>query len=296
MSLDRKGFDDHLKTGLTTVCRAWDVVRADGVTYGFTDHDLDLVFAGITYKADTGLSASALQQTTGLSIDNSEAVGAISSLSITADDIDSGRFDGAEVRAWQVNWQVPDQRALLFKGSIGEIKRRDGLFHAELRGLAEKLNQPMGRVYQRQSTARLRDELPLEVLNSPSFSVETMVQAFEDCRYLTVSQDLDYPDGWFERGECHILDGKALATQCLIKSDKRANNGRVLELWEPLHRGLDIGDRVKLYAGYDGSVEQCKLKFNNIVNFQGFPHIPGEDWLISFPTKNANNDGGSLMS
>jgi len=36
------------------------------------------------------------------------------------------------------------------------------------------------------------------------------------------------------------------------------------------------------------------LKFNNLINFQGFPGIPGEDWLMSVPRTGGVNDGGSL--
>ena len=37
---------DHLGQGVTTVCRAWLVIRRDGTQFGFTDHDLDLGFEG----------------------------------------------------------------------------------------------------------------------------------------------------------------------------------------------------------------------------------------------------------
>lgn len=62
--------DAHLAGRVTTVCRAWAVVRRDGAVFGFTDHDRDLEFEGIVFRAGTGLSASALSQTTGLSVDN----------------------------------------------------------------------------------------------------------------------------------------------------------------------------------------------------------------------------------
>ncbi|MGL6210124.1 MAG: baseplate hub protein, partial [Paracoccaceae bacterium] len=39
----------HLETGVTSVCRAWMVRRRDGVVYGFTDHDQDLRFDGVTF-------------------------------------------------------------------------------------------------------------------------------------------------------------------------------------------------------------------------------------------------------
>ena len=66
---------DHLGQGVTTVCRAWLVTRRDGVQFGFTDHDLDLGFEGHVFKASSGMTARTLQQTTGLSVDNSETVG-----------------------------------------------------------------------------------------------------------------------------------------------------------------------------------------------------------------------------
>ena len=55
----------HLKTGATTTCQAWQVTRQDGKSYGFTDHDLDLEFDGIIFKANSGLTAGALQKSTG---------------------------------------------------------------------------------------------------------------------------------------------------------------------------------------------------------------------------------------
>jgi uncharacterized phage protein (TIGR02218 family) len=39
-----------------------------------------------------------------------------------------------------------------------------------------------------------------------------------------------------------------------------------------------------LEAGCDKRAETCRLKFANFLNFRGFPHVPGEDWLASYPT------------
>ena len=127
------GLYAHLATGATTVCRAWAVVRRDGSVYGFTDHDRDLAFEGIAFLASTGLTARALQQTTGLSVDNSEALGALSDASVSEADLLAGRFDGAEVRAWLVNWASVEDRVLQFRGTFGEVSRSGGAFQAELR-------------------------------------------------------------------------------------------------------------------------------------------------------------------
>ena len=55
----------------TTIARAWMVRRADGMVLGFTDHDAVLTFEGVRFRPAHGLSARALVQATGLSVDNS---------------------------------------------------------------------------------------------------------------------------------------------------------------------------------------------------------------------------------
>ena len=141
-------FRAHLETGASTIARAWDVERTDGVRLGFTDHDQDLNFDGLTFKADGGLSAQALANVLGLAVDNTEAVGAIRGDGLTPEDIRSGRFDGAKVKAWLVNWANPVDRELQFRGTIGEIVHSETEFRAELRGIGEALNLPRGQVYQ----------------------------------------------------------------------------------------------------------------------------------------------------
>ena len=69
----------HLASGSTTLARVFAVTRKDGLVMGFTDHDRDLVFEGVTFRAETGLTAKALQMGTGLAVDNSEAIGALRS-------------------------------------------------------------------------------------------------------------------------------------------------------------------------------------------------------------------------
>ena len=116
----------HLATGATTICRAWVVRRTDGVLFGFTDHDKALIVDGVTCEAASSMDATALETTTGLAVDNSSAVGALSSAGITDVDVETGKFDGAEVWHWLVNWQDTSQSLLQFRGNLGEIRRGNG--------------------------------------------------------------------------------------------------------------------------------------------------------------------------
>jgi len=50
----------------------------------------------------------------------------------------------------------------------------------------------------------------------------------------------------------------------------------------------------QLVAGCDKRMETCRLKFNNFLNFQGFPDLPNEDWMMAVPKSTSANSGGSL--
>lgn len=293
MNGDKQALLGHLRGGMTTVCRCWAITRTDGIAFGFTDHDRELAFDGLVFKASTGLTASAIEQATGLSIDNSEAMGALSDTAVRDQDIEAGRFDGAEVRAWLVNWVAPEQRMLQFRGSIGELKRAGGAFHAELRGLTDMLNRPLGRIYQKPCTSVLGDQSCGFDMQTAGYSAEAEVTGFEDGPVLRLQGADAVDEGWFERGRLDVLSGSAAGLWASIKTDRRINVGREVHLWTGLSSGLAVGDRVRLSAGCDKRMETCRLKFNNILNFQGFPDLPGEDWVMAVPKKGNANNGGS---
>jgi uncharacterized phage protein (TIGR02218 family) len=285
----------HLRSAHTEVCRCWAVTRRDGRVLGFTDHDMPLTFDGINFRADSGLSAKAISQTTGLSVDNTEAVGALSDPAITEADIVAGRYDGAGVRAWLVQWSNPDARVLQFRGTIGELRRGSGAFHAELRGLTEALNQAQGRSYQRMCTAVLGDTLCRFDLTADGYREERAVGSVDNAQVFRFPALDTYDPRWFERGHLTMLDGVASGLSGVIKHDRfDATGTRVIELWAPLGAVVTAGDVVRLDAGCDKRRGTCRLKFDNLMNFRGFPDIPGEDWLVSIPVRSGDNDGGSL--
>ncbi|MEJ2118220.1 MAG: DUF2163 domain-containing protein, partial [Alphaproteobacteria bacterium] len=134
-----EGLQAHIDTGATTLCWCWRLARADGAVYGFTDHDRDLAFAGTTFEAASGFTASDIAQSVGLSVDNLDASGALSSNALTEDELSKGLFDDARVEIWRVNWVSPEQRVLMMSGSIGEVRRGETAFTAELRSLSHYL-------------------------------------------------------------------------------------------------------------------------------------------------------------
>lgn len=285
---------EHLLTGTTTVCRAWAVTRRDGVVLGFSDHDRGLHFEGIDFAASSGLTARSVEQTTGLAVDNSEALGALSDASIRDEDVRAGLFDGAEVRSWLVNWSNVEDRELVFRGSLGEVERQGTLFRAELRGLAEAINQPKGRVYQRPCAAVLGDAACRFDTSAPGYSIGVAVLDMRSPTEIVLPAQPEFDKGWFLRGRVTVLSGPSTGQVGLVKRDLDIEGGRLIELWEIFSGGLSSGDQLRVEAGCDKRVETCRVKFDNLLNFRGFPGIPGEDWLVSYPVRDGVNDGGRL--
>lgn len=288
-------FYAHLKSGATTVCRAWSVLRTDGTVMGFTDHDLDLVVDGVTCRADTGMTARALQQTTGLSVDNSEAIGALSAAAITEKDILAGRFDGAEVRAFLVNWAVQGDWVEQFRGSFGEIVRSGGEFRAELRGLTETLNRPQGFAYLPGCSAVLGDSRCRFATETPGYFAEREVEAVQDGRIFDFEDFAGFDDRWFDHGRFEIVTGEASGLVGVVKNDRLSGTTRRIDLWQELQLPVARGDRFRVVAGCNKTTATCRTKFSNFLNFRGFPHIPSEDWLTSYPVADRRRtEGGRL--
>lgn len=264
-----------------TIARAWAVARRDGLVLGFTDHDLALSFDGVTFRPDSGLSARALVQGLGLSVDNSEAVGALSDSAITERDLMAGRWDGADVRLWEVDWTDAANRRLVFRGHLGEVVRSGAAFRAELRGLSEPLNRAQGRVYHPRCSAMLGDGQCRFDLARAGYAAEGVVEAEDEGR-LALSGIAGHDGGWFEHGRLVVLTGAAEGLSGLVKADAALPGARrEVELWTALGIRPAAGDRVRLEAGCDKRAETCRMKFLNYLNFRGFPHLPPEDWLIA---------------
>lgn len=280
----------RLECGATFLCRCWKITRRDGAVFGFTDHDRDLTFDGVVFKAGSGLDASVIESSTGLSVDNAQAVGALSDVSLSEADIFAGQFDGAEVWHWLVDWQQVELRSLLFRGTLGEIRRGKTGFEAELRGMAEGLNQPLGRSYLRGCDRILGDaKCGVDLTSAAFFGVGTVVECTK--QRVVVDGLGGFGDKWFENGVLRWPDGR----ETLVKVDTLAGASRVLDFFEEVRLPYSVGAEVRAIAGCNKRAAICGQKFGNFLNFRGFPHIPGEDWVTSYPASGETHDGASLF-
>ena len=92
-----------------------------------------------------------------------------------------------------------------------------------------------------------------------------------------------------------MQSGAGAGLSGVIKNDRVSGSARTIELWQMFSVEPAVGDTVMIEAGCDKTATSCRLKFANFLNFRGFPHMPGEDWLMAYPSRDSRNDGGSLQ-
>ncbi|MCE1235097.1 MAG: DUF2163 domain-containing protein [Hyphomicrobiales bacterium] len=282
-----------LDAGVGVFATCWRLTRADGRVFGFTDHDRDLDFAGVTHAAATGFTATEATARADLSIGGLEIEGAIASDALTVADVEAGLWDGASIEIDWVDWSDPSRRVTLRRGVLGEISRADGAFTAEVRSLAHALDETRGRLYQHRCDAELGDvRCGLAVAETA-----VVVTAIDARRRLRVTGLEGAAAGDFDRGLARVTSGAVTGFVSEISFHGVDGAGVALDLWRPVPDGLAVGDALVVTLGCDRRFETCRDRFANAAAFRGFPHIPGNDFLIASPASGAIvNDGGAYVT
>ena len=275
----------------TTLCHCWRLVLRDGLRLGFTDHDRDLVFDGVTHAAASGLDASDMETSLGFACAGGEVAGALMAAALTESDLTAGRYDGATLETWLVDWLQPDARVLLDIGAIGEVSRNEAAFTVEVRSLAQAFDEPRGRLYQTACSADLGDQRCSVALTAPPLKVAAQVVLVEGATSLRMSPT-GRANGWFSGGGLYA-GARRLGT---IRDHSVRDGVEVISVWAPLSPTPTAGDVLELVAGCDKSFETCRTKFVNQLNFRGFPHMPGNDLALGYVhAGDVAMDGGSLF-
>ena len=290
------GLQTKLDSGVTTLCRCWIVTRRDGIVQGFTDHDEDVALGATTCRAGTGLTGSEVSQKHGLAVDSSELSGALSDDTLNEDDLAAGFYDAAAVELWLTDWSEPSLNVLIAKGTLGEVRRDGTAFVAEVRGLSQALGEESGRLYTSRCGADLGDGKCRIDLTSPTYQGSGSVVTVTATSSFTASGLDTYATGRFTAGKLTFTGG-ANAGQSVEVKAHRNHVGVRFDLWQAMPHPIAAGDAFTVTAGCDKRFATCHDRFNNIVNYRGFPHIPGNDFVMRYPVAGEpGNDGGSLQA
>jgi uncharacterized phage protein (TIGR02218 family) len=285
-----------LDSGATTLARCWIVTRRDGVVLGFTDHDCDLAVGVVTCRAGTGFSASEASSRFDLAVDGSEISGAFSDDALSEADLAAGRYDAAEVATWLVDWSDVGLKILIARGVLGEVRREGQAFTAELRGLADALAQDSGRLFTARCGADLGDNRCRIDLTKAAYRGSGVVTVIEGTSIVAVSGLGGFADGWFTAGRMVWTTGANAGIAVEVKQHRIAAGEVRLWLWQAMAEPIAAGDSFTITAGCDKSFATCRNRFANASNFRGFPQIPGNDFVVSYPLPGSPDNGNGTKA
>lgn len=289
------GLAAHLDQSETTLAQCWRVIRSDGVVLGFTDHDRALVVSGTSCDPMSGLDSGEVPSRLGAQVETGEVIGLLHAAAISESDITLGRYDGAQVETWLVNWASPSQATRLRVDTIGEIVREDGIFRAELRSAQEALNVTRGRLYQGLCDAQFGDSRCGKNAALPAYRTIAVVTTVIDPFRLQVDGTATFEPGWFAFGAGRWTSGPRHGLEDAVIGHQRETGGDVLVFSEPVGGQVEVGDALTVTAGCDRRFSTCRERFANATNFRGFPHIPGSDYVLRHPRQGDALDGRAVV-
>lgn len=267
-------FNAHIQGEVTTLATCWKIIRTDGVIKTYTDCDRDILYATHTYLSIVGFTPSSIESKDDFSVDNVDVAGVLETGYITAPDLMAGLYDFAEVEIFQVNYlDLTQDRMMMRRGKLGEVRLQKDTFVAELRGLSELMQQHIGQLFSPSCRAILGDARC--TVNMASFTFAGTVNAVTSSMIFTANA-LTQAAGYFTGGEVRWLTGANAGLKREIK--EFANKQIILAL--PMPYAIANGDTFNALAGCDKLFATCKAKFSNAANFRGEPHVPGTDAML----------------
>ncbi|AEV36979.1 Phage conserved hypothetical protein [Pseudovibrio sp. FO-BEG1] len=287
---------EHLNGERTTVAYCWRLTASSGLSLGFTTHDQPIMLLGKTYEPGFGLDGSQAMAQSDFQAGQEEALGVLSSESLSEKDLGAGLWDSAEVEVYLVNWQNPEQHELLRRGTLGEVTRDTNVFRAEFRSLAAKLSEPKGRQLSHQCHADLGDLKCGIDLNTATYTRQVNIIGKDTANRLIIEGNADIATGWWSFGKLVFQTGAYANHPLRIASHTIEQSKHKLTLWAPLVLEQTYPITANISAGCDKGWGTCQAKFQNANSFRGFPHMPGNDFILKGPeTQSAANNGEKLV-
>lgn len=264
----------HFEGETTTIATLWKVTRKDATVLGFTNHDRDITYDSVTYMAATGFTPSEIALKDDFSVSNHDIESILDSSAITEADLLSGLYDFAEIEVMLINYKsIADGVVIISRGWTGQVKVKDSTFMAEVRGLSQKLNTTSGNIYSPLCRAVLGDTACGVTL--ASYTTSDAVDTVHSNLSFTATS-LTQDPGYFTGGEVVWTSGNNDGLRMEIKEFLSAK----VTLALPMPYTIAVSDTFNIIAGCDKTLATCKAKFNNIINFRGEPHVPGQDTIL----------------
>jgi len=285
-------FLSRLAEGALTMCSCMRIERTDGTVLGFTDHDAALTIDidppsdSLAYNPAVIDSPGAIAETADLAVDNFSFDAFLDiSGGIARADLLAGLYDGAEIKIFIIDWTYQSYGIMpLKRGWLGPVTIQNGKFQAEFRSLAQKLQQPIGRAYLPLCDADLGDSRCAKVLTAftKTGAVGTVTSRAVFAATITSG---GAAANYYRYGKLTWTSGANNGVSREVQENTYAAPNYGLTLCLAMERAVVAGDTFSIIAGCDKSAAICASRFDNFLNFRGFPYIPGRDVINQWGNK-----------
>lgn len=288
----------HYDTGQTCMAPAVLIQRLDGALYGFTMNSKPLVLnitpwnalpwvltgqTAFEFQAASGMDAFVMESSAGFEVDQTQIITLNNGALFTENDILAGKWRGARFRIFLYRWDVSgptiaNDVETLKVGTIGELQSNPATIKAELHCLKRMLQMPVGIVSQPTCRVRLFSTGSGQCNKSSTGFVHNLTVTGVTSKGEFICSGAGQAADYFGSGIAEWLTGLNAGLSMTITSFEAG----VFTLAAPMIFNIQIGDTLRASAGCRKRLhEDCKAKFSNGVNFQGEPHRPTRDRVVS---------------
>lgn len=272
-----------LKQNLHRIAHCWRITRTDGTIIRTTDHDTPLTIDSEVFAPASGFTASARQKQAGLAEQNFEVIGVLDSDAITDADLRLGLYNGAQIDELMVDWLYPWIGAIITNLYFVEMVTFTGeRWEAQVAGLTSKIRRQVGQVYSRLcrydlGDARCRFDLATETISGAVVTTITIQRR----EITSVTLAGTKPDDFYAFGRVTWVTGDNAGH--LSEAAEYIDATGLVLLRGETPNDIQVGDTFDIEAGCDKLRQTCIDKFDILVNFGGFPFIPGTDRVMQAP-------------
>lgn len=267
----------HFGQDVTTLALCFDITRRDGTVLGFTSHDVSIDYDGVTYSPFSSADITNLEQLASTEADNLEIQIAFDDDHITKEDIQKGFYDHAAMHVFFINYEDTGQGIVkLVSGNLGKAEITEYGATAEMLSLSNQLQTEIGEVYSYKCPAELGDARCTVDLSA--YRVSGTVEAVTDRKTFTDSARTEVDD-YFKYGTVTFTSGLNAGWTREVKTF----SGGQFDMLFAFPFEIAPDDTYTADPGCSNYPEDCKNKFDNFINYRGFPHLPGRDEISKYP-------------
>lgn len=267
-------FQAEISREVVSLCRLLTITTRTGASINLTTASESIVVDGIHYRADVGFDVSGIFLGTNVnSVQGFTITMPLLADVITKMDIKKRKYYGATVEVHECARTSEPAKFLLYSGVIADVTFADvGIVSIDVKPRGSRLTNIGGEIYSQTCRYNLGDDnckFPIEswavdftitqVLNQSDFVVDT---------FGAIAEGLPDQD-FYSQGQLIFKSGSNKDWALDINSS--VTSTRTVSMMYAPPDDMAVGDTGRMYPGCSRYATTCRDRYNNILNFGGFP-------------------------